>query len=177
VEGSSDREALQFTLNDVPVTKDRGLLIQFEIRSEKMQDFDADVARIVNATPRGLLGWSTTRDFTPVSFYFREPTADVRMAIEFTIQGLQPVSIRNFTIRDTAEVLARQYEHGVVLCNPNERTPWSFDLSRLFPGVALRRIASSDYDKHMAVENNGTKVGAAVTLNPQTGLFLVKTKP
>ena len=189
-EANPDRDPLQLSLSDLPVKKDHGLLIQFEVQSEKLRDFAADVPRILTVTPsalpgwpgkknqpQALLGWSTTQDFTPVSFCFREPTADVRIAIQLTIQGQQTVHIRNFIIRDATEVLARHYEHGVVLCNPNDRTPWTFDLAKLFPGVTLRRIAGSDYDKHMTQENNGIKVGPTVTLKPQTGIFLVKMKP
>ncbi len=162
-EANPDRDPLQLSLSDLPVKKDQGLLIQFEVQSEKLRDFAADVPRIITVTPsalpgwpekknqpQALLGWSTSQDFTPVSFCFREPTADVRLAIQITIQGQQTVHIRNFTIRDATEVFARQYEHGVVRCKPNERTPWTFDLGKLFSGITLRRIAGSDYDKHMA---------------------------
>ncbi|MEW6696453.1 MAG: hypothetical protein ACOY35_10090 [Bacillota bacterium] len=179
-------ESLTFTLPDVPVTKDRGLLVQFEVQAEKLDGFPADVPRLLTVTPRGLdgwperkkqphilRGWAATHDYTPVSFYFREPGEDGRIALEFAVQGRGEVFIRNFTIREGAEVFAREFEGGVVLCNPNERTPYAFDLNKLFPDASLRRISGSHYDRHMTGENTGEAVGGTVTLKPQSGLFLV----
>lgn len=182
-----DRDPLTFTLPNIALKKDRSLLVQFDVRSEKLRDFAADVPRIITVTPEGLsdwpakkkqtralLGWSTSAAFTTVSFYFREATEDSRVTLHFGIQGRQDVIIRNFTLRETTEVFARAYEHGVVLCNPNERTPWTVDLKKLFPGMPLRRIAGSAYDEQMAKENTGEPIREPVTIKPKTGLFLVK---
>lgn len=187
---SPDRDSLLLTLRDLPVKPDCGLLIQFEVRSEKLRDFASDVPRIITVTPQGLpgwpekkgeprslLGWSTSQDFTPVSFYFREPAAEGRINIQVAFQGRQNVTLRNFVVRAATDVLVREFKHGVVLCNPGEHTSWTFDLAKQFPGVAFRRIAGSAYDTCMAQENNGATVGATVTLAPQTGLFLVKVTP
>lgn len=181
---------LTFTLSDVPATKGRGILVRFEVRGEKRPDFADDVPRVVTVTPRGLAGWpekkqqpkallawATAKDYTPVSFYFREPAQDGHFALDFAVEGQQNISIRNLTIQEATEVFAREFEHGVVLCNPNEQTPFNFDPKKLFPGVTLRRIERSSYDRDMAGENTGELVGDTVTIKPQSGLFLVKVKP
>ncbi len=106
-EANPDRSPLQLSLNDLPVKKDHGLLIQFEVQSEKLRDFAADVPRIISATPSGLpgwpekkkqpralLGWSTSQDFTPVSFYFR--IALMLDPLEVLVQTMRPICSTRF---------------------------------------------------------------------------------
>lgn len=183
-------DTMTMILPDVPVRTGQGLLVQFEVRSDKLAHFPADVPRSIAVTPEGfpgwrgrqkqlrsLLAWSSSQDFTPVSFYFREPTRNGRVNLRLQFQGRGNVFVRNFTLREGTEVFAREFEHGVVLCNPNQSTPFLFDLNELFPGARLRRIDGSAYDEHMTRTNDGTPAGDQLTLEPQSGLFLIKRAP
>ena len=58
-----------------------------------------------------------------------------------------------------------------MLANPSRR-PCTFELARLFPGQRFRRLAGSPNQDPQI--NDGSAVGAEVTLASQDALFLVR---
>jgi hypothetical protein len=68
-------------------------------------------------------------------------------------------------------VIYREFEHGLVLANPSPR-PYELDLERLLPGRKFRRLEGSP--EQDPATNDGTPVGATLTLRPKEGLFLVR---
>jgi hypothetical protein len=107
-------------------------------------------------------------DFTEVFFLFRGAgPATVNLNLQF--EGRQDVWIKEFTVHNATDALARGFQNGVVLANPSEN-PYTFNLTNLFPGVALRRIQGNTWDD--PVVNNGQPVGDTLTLPGWSGTFL-----
>lgn len=82
---------------------------------------------------------------------------------------LGPVWLSDVTLRrGCAEVMARRFEHGVVLMNGSASTPWDFDLAELFPGLHLRRLRGTQCPQ----VNDSKPVGPTLRVAPLDGAFL-----
>lgn len=113
--------------------------------------------------------WMNEKDF-PAGFYFkdiRSPQVD----LEFVVESSEPVWLSRITAHGHPDVMLREFEHGLVLANPSLR-PCTFDLAKLFPGQAFRRLKGTPQQD--AKTNNGQLVEARITLGAQDALFLVR---
>ena len=113
--------------------------------------------------------WVNEADFG-AGFYFSElasPTVD----LEFAVEGSEPVWISRLAAYAHPDAIYREFEHGVVLANPAPHS-YDFDLDKLFPGTAFRRLKGSP--RQDPATNNGAAVSGVVTLRPKEGLFLVQ---
>jgi len=96
----------------------------------------------------------------------RSPTVDLDVRIE----GGEPFTIASVAACAHPDTICRLYEHGLVLANPSPR-PFVFDLEKLYPGRAFRRLQGTELQDTKT--NDGSRVGAKVTLAPKDALFLV----
>jgi len=67
-------------------------------------------------------------------------------------------------------VMVRSFENGVVLLNGSSVTPYGFDLAKLFPREAYRRIRGRQDADH----NSGELVDTPLTLGPRDGIMLLR---
>ncbi len=67
-----------------------------------------------------------------------------------------------------ADVMYRRFENGLALLNGSAMTPYTFELDRLVPGEAYRRIRGGQDPTH----NSGERVGGSLTLGPRDGILL-----
>jgi hypothetical protein len=120
-------------------------------------------------TPQRIMTWANGEWFES-GFYFRN-LGPRTVDLTFEFEGGEPVYLDRLTAHAAADAIARDYERGVVLANPSTG-PFTFDVAGLFPNAKLRRFQGSpDQDpKH----NDGSAVGATVTVGPRDALFLVK---
>lgn len=111
------------------------------------------------------------RDAFTSTFAFREvatPTVD----LEFEIEGTQDVWIEGLSAHTGAEVVWREYEHGLVVANASYH-PVQVPLASLLPGGHFRRLQGSPTQDPTA--NNGQPVGTTLELGERDGLFLLRT--
>ncbi|NCO90360.1 MAG: hypothetical protein COZ06_25755 [Armatimonadetes bacterium CG_4_10_14_3_um_filter_66_18] len=104
------------------------------------------------------------------SFYFRAvqtPTVD----LAFDLEGARAVWIESLTAHAAPEALCREFEHGLVLCNPANHD-CQLDLREIAPGQRFQRLQAQS--KQDTQTNNGQPVGDEVTLGARDGLFLVR---
>lgn len=112
-----------------------------------------------------------TDGYEEMSFYYRQAgPANVSIGIEF--EGYEKVWIKDFTVHNAQDVMAREFEHGVVLVNPSADS-FLFDLDKLFPGKSFRYIEGHEYEDFLGI-NNGKPVHGPVLLNHHQGTFLIK---
>ena len=116
-----------------------------------------------------LLTYANAKAF-PASFYFRD-LGSSNFNITLNIEGDEPVYLSNFRVYNADDVMAGEYEHGVILANPSTATV-PFDLSSLSPESTFDRITGTAHQD--PTTNNGGAVGAMVMVPPRDGLFLIK---
>ncbi|MCF7848629.1 MAG: thrombospondin type 3 repeat-containing protein [Kiritimatiellales bacterium] len=178
-ENGPSKQEMSVTMTNVTIGSG-DLLIRFETKCEKLTHFPADVPRWLFVTVDGrqpsadtadeLFAWTGSNGWAEAVFYYRDAgPATVDIGIRF--EGRQDVWLRNITVHNAADTMAREFERGVLLANPSVHSN-SFDLATLFPGTALRRIMATPAQD--TVVNNGLPVGATVTLDGLDGLFLLK---
>ena len=134
-------------------------LIKMEILGGANYDNDAEE----------ILGFFSTDKAYKTSYYIRDigvTTVDIKL----TIEGDANIDLTNFRLRPAAQALARAFENGVVLSNPSI-SDYTFDLSQLFPGRSFKRLTATS--GHDTVVNDGSDVGATVTVPALDGLFLL----
>jgi hypothetical protein len=119
--------------------------------------------------PQSLMTWVNGKPFD-ASFYFRGIRSG-HVDLTFRIEGAEPVTLRSLTAHTAPDAHYRLFEHGIVLANPG-RAAYTFDLARLAPNRAFRRLRATPRQDTRA--NSGEPVGARVTLDPLEGLFLVE---
>lgn len=113
--------------------------------------------------------WVNQNAFDSV-FYFRGVRSrQVRLA--FRIEGAEPLTIERLSVYAAPDAMYRQFEHGLVLANPG-LAPYTFDLSKLAPGIAYRRLKASAGQDGEA--NDGRPVDSRVTIEGRDALFLVR---
>lgn len=117
--------------------------------------------------PVSLMTWVNGTPFG-ASFYFRGVRSK-QVDLAFRVEGAEPVTLRSLTAHAAPDAQSRLFEHGLVLANPG-LAPVTFDLAKLAPGRAFRRLRATPQQDTQA--NNGQPVGATVTLGPLEGLFL-----
>jgi|GEM_PF-6195966 len=161
------------------------VLIRFEARGDGFTHFPPDVARFFEATLDGrvdsqwtygvLEGLFNSEGWTENVLYWRNAGGSGGRTVNLNLQfeGSGDVQIRNLTVHSAEDILAREFENGVVLCNPNP-DQYTFNLAEMFPGVQLSRITGQSYDDPLT--NDGSVIGDTVTVPSHRGLFLVKNQ-
>jgi len=120
---------------------------------------------------RSFMTWVGREDFES-GFYYNH-VASGTVDLEFSIEGTEPLWISRIEAHAAADVMYREFENGVVLANPAPH-PYTFDLTKRFPGQTFRRLRGSS--RQDPETNNGQRVEATVTLGPKDALFLVREK-
>jgi hypothetical protein len=103
------------------------------------------------------------------SWYYFPNAEQGSNEVEFIVEGSSPVYLGKVAAYDHPDAMFRVYERGIVLANPSPR-PYTFDLSKISPGAAYRRLRGSS--RQDPETNNGADVGETVTLPPKDALFL-----
>jgi hypothetical protein len=152
------------------------LFVQLVLRAHTMPGHPSDVPRLMRvrlrgSRDRGFMTWAGKEDFT-AGFYFNDIKTE-NVDLEFSIESGEPLWIRNFTAHAQPDVMYRTFENGVVLANPALH-PYTFDLTKLFPGKSFRHLHGST--KQDPKTNNGEKVGRELTLAAKDAVFLVTLK-
>jgi hypothetical protein len=127
-------------------------------------------ARPAMTKPQAYMTWLNGR-FFDAGFYYRH-VASGAVDLTFDVEGPEPVTVRSVTAHAHPDAMARVFAKGIVLANPGLK-PYTFDLERLTPGRAYRRIRGTATQD--VKTNSGKPVGARVTLGPKDGLFLLRT--
>jgi hypothetical protein len=113
--------------------------------------------------------WVNDHFFRSSCYWHHIRSNTVTLAVE--VEGSEPVTLRRVTAQAHPDAMYRVFEHGLVLANPS-RQPYVFELAKLAPGRAYRRIQGSPTQD--AETNNGQPVGPTVTLGERDGLFLLR---
>jgi hypothetical protein len=104
----------------------------------------------------------------PYEVYLDDVKGD-RVTVEIKAEDPGAIRIESVEAYAHPDVCYRIFEHGLVLANPSPR-PYTFDLSTLVPGKRFQRLQGSA--RQDAKTNDGSAVGAKVTVGPHDGLFL-----
>jgi hypothetical protein len=169
---------LSFRLSDVPCDGP-DLLVSLTARGDAMKGYPAEVARMmyVSVGSEGedkherFMTWVNDKDFDS-TFYFSKIGSD-SVDLHFVIEGSQPLSINRIQAHAHPDAIYREFERGLVLANPSPR-PYLFELGKLLPGQAFRRLRGSRTQDPIA--NDGSAVGDKLELGPKEGLFLVRVE-
>jgi hypothetical protein len=158
------------------------LLIRFEGKGG-VPHLPLDTARYINVEVDGrqpnswtydrLTGVVNNEGFTEVTAYYRGAGAPggSTVKLRLIIESAADLTLRNFTIHNASDVLLREFENGIVLCNPSDKTN-TFNLAWYYPGKHFKRIQGQSLDD--PVVNDGSAVGSSVQLGGYRGLFLEK---
>lgn len=174
---TQERMHIQFPMN-IP---EGDLFIRFKVKADSLRAFTADFPRYFFVKLNGLQStvwtWKTlegmagSSGYEEMSFYYRQAgPANVNIEIEF--EGYEKVWIKDFTVHNAQDVMAREFEQGVVLVNPSAN-PFLFELDQLFPDKSFRFIEGHEYEDFLGI-NNGNPIQGPILLNAHTGKFLVK---
>ncbi|WP_443938418.1 hypothetical protein [Pedobacter sp. MW01-1-1] len=175
-----DRSESTCTIKNVPLPKG-DILLYFDAKTaQSIPGFTDDVPRHISIKLNGrnpeentadrVLNYVNAKDFSACGFYFRN-AGDVTCQIEITLEGNTDIELKNFKIVNYPQVLAREFENGLVLVNPS-LNDFTFDLNELFPNKKFKRIKATINQKN---ENNtGEAVQDKVTVSKLNGLFLEK---
>jgi hypothetical protein len=141
-------------------TTDQGYWAQVRMINAGLRDDE-----ITHATDH--MTWLNNNTFTS-SYYFREVRS---RTVDFTVsvEGAEPVTLEAVTVHAHPDAIYRVFEKGLVIANPS-RKDYTFDLEKLTPGRAYRRLQATPAQDTVA--NNGQPAGKAVTLGDRDALFL-----
>ena len=113
--------------------------------------------------------WSgyTNNDFTLVSLYYRE-IGGINQNITLTFDQQDDVTIKDLTIHQSSQLIAREFQNGVVLVNP-AHSEQEFDLTSLFGNKIYNKIEGINDP----IYNDGEEVQGTVTVGDRNALFLI----
>lgn len=157
------------------------LLVRFEARGSKLANFPADVPRQIKVTAPGRLpsantadavyGFAGSSDWSESVFYFRDAgPSTVDLSID--VEGRQDLRLRGLTVHQAADLTAREFEGGVILCNPSTSAQ-AFDTGALFPGWGVRRLTGSTL-QDPATNDGSDETDRVLMLPALDALFLKK---
>jgi hypothetical protein len=173
IEPQADESQQRFIVRNVPCPGP-DLLVTLTARAEPLKGYPAEMARMMHVQVAGtdpplrFMSWAGPRDFTS-TFYLPDVKSE-KMDLEITVEGKEPVVISKLTAHAAADAIYRQFERGLVLCNPSPR-PYTFDLNQLCPGQKFSRLQGSS--RQDPATNNGQPTAGSITLGPKDSLFLV----
>jgi hypothetical protein len=150
------------------------LVVTFQVTADPMRGYPPDMPRRYGVStrsddPRPSSAWAGANPF-PASFYFPDITGS-SVDLYFTVEGSEPFRIANLAVHAHPDAIYRVFEHGLALANPSPRS-YTFDLGKLFPGIALHRLNGSSMQDRRA--NNGAAAKGKLELQAKEGLFLRK---
>ncbi|MFW6598948.1 hypothetical protein ACQBAU_00555 [Propionibacteriaceae bacterium Y2011] len=147
------------------------LCLKLQVSVDPLAGYPSAVARYVRCRVGDSLqsGWANP-DGVELFFYHRD-IGPGTVDLEFIIEGHRDVVFEDLQAYGAPDLVAQEFDNGLVLANPSTR-PATFDLTELVPGRSYRRLTASELQD--GVTNDGSPVGATVTLEPIDGLFLVR---
>jgi hypothetical protein len=102
-------------------------------------------------------------------YHSRSDARGEQVEWHFEIEGGEPLWIDNLAAYAYPDAMYREFENGLVIANPSLH-PFAFDLPRLLPNKAWRRLRGSPLQDPKT--NDGTIISGAVTLAARDALFL-----
>lgn len=175
----SDNDKVKFTVKNV-LTNSPDLFVTFKIKGKPLRNYPEEIGRELSsciqeegksAANPGFVSWFN-QEWYQVGIYFRDISSG-SVDVIFELEGNEPAWISDFSIHSYPDVMAREFENGVVLINPSLHQH-SFDLASMFPDVRFRRLtASSQQDVSF---NNGQPESGTLALNERDAIFLIKEK-
>lgn len=179
IAGDNTNVALEGKVLKVAPTPNRADPIRLQIRNIPVKGKDFFIAMKLRGSVgeeparrmklNGMMAYFDEAEST-AGFYFENVRAK-SLDIEVELEGGKPLWIEAAVGYSHPDVIYREFEKGLVLANPSPR-PYTFDLSRLFPGAQFRRLKGTKQQD--PVTNDGSPVGDSITLPPKDGLFLVR---
>jgi len=169
---------LELIIPDIPVNGP-DLFISFKIKGQKLAAYPENVGRLLYAgleennsskrTNPEFVSWFN-KDWFKAGIYFRNVKAKtVNLVLEF--EGGEPVWIDEISMHAHPDVMAREFENGIVLANPSLHD-YTFNLAELFPREQFKRLTASS--KQDTIVNNGQAVGNSITVGERDAIFLIK---
>ena len=119
--------------------------------------------------PERHMTWLGQRSFAS-GFYFPEVRSKT-VDLEWIVEGPQAVWIESLKVYAQADIMVREFDHGIVIANPSPRS-CQIDVARRWPEASLRRLSGSP--RQDPKTNDGQPVTGKVELGPLDALFLVK---
>lgn len=175
---ANGRLTLRLSGLKLPAASD--LVVQATATAEAPENFPAGSYRelaIAAVAPGEVPKERTAHAATPLDqapftaeFYQRHVPAGV-FDLVLSADGAAPLRLAKLTLHAAADLVVREFEHGIILANPSHSAQ-EFNLEKLFPTGKFRRLqATAGQD---ASVNNGEPVGRTVTLGPGDALFLLR---
>jgi hypothetical protein len=158
------------------------LFIRFMVKADSLSAYSSDVPRFFFFTVNGLQStewtWPTLEGmagsygYEEMTFYYRQ-AGPAAVSLEIGFEGYENVWISDFTVHNAADVMAREFENGVVLVNPSAES-FLFDLDEMFPGTNLKFYKGNEWEEFIGLNNSGLPIQGPVNLNAHRGMFLLK---
>ena len=179
ISGNTSPEILYENFN--VETSGEDITISFQIRAtEGLTGLPPSIPRVVWLEAEGLPVYETnkrdnemynnmfayfdTGEYTHVTFYYRN-VAGRKLNFRIKVEGNGEFRIKDFKIYDKPSLIVREFENGVVLCNPSFKAR-QFDLKTLFGDRKLYRL------KGNTSPNTGTAAGSSIEVPAVDALFL-----
>ena len=116
--------------------------------------------------PNDYFGYVNQEPFE-LSFYFFDVLSET-ITLNLTVEGRAAIELINVSAHAAPDLVLREFDHGLVLANPDPSASHTVDLEQLFPGLKLRKISGSD------PVNDGSRVGRTITLPARDAMILRK---
>ncbi len=115
---------------------------------------------------------------TPWNFAFARSNFDdgappATVTLTISLEGSAPAAIHDLKCYNSPAAQVREFDNGAVLVN-TDHSPYTFDMAALFPGMKFRRLQATPNAWSDPVLNDGSDVGATLTLGRKDAIFLVK---
>ena len=174
---------IAFTLSGTPY-KNNAIFVTMTVRAAPRKGAPAEYARLMTvACGQKVKTWRKqelaldayvgAEPFT-ARFYFSKNRYEIKSPgdpcdLLFTVEGPEPVYVESIEIRNEPDVAYREFQNGLVLANPSDRS-FTFDLQSLFPDKSFTRLTATDGQDQSV--NNGKPAGKMVTVPGRDALFL-----
>lgn len=109
--------------------------------------------------------------FNSVFYFYNVQQKSFELKIK--IEGGAPFLIHSIEAYSHPDVVAREFEHGVIVTNPSPN-PYQFNLVEIFGDDHFQRLKGSTNQD--PVTNDGSDSGSIVELNGRDALFLIKSQ-
>jgi hypothetical protein len=177
LEGADPSQDLEVVLEDMPCSGS-DLTVFLTCSAESRTIGSPEPARALFMLPdiadpsikdRNYYSYANEQVFESV-FYYSIITGE-STDLTLTFEGGEPVYLHSIEAYAQPDVLAREFEHGVVLANPSDDI-YAIDLPGIFGHHNFHRIRG--HENQDPVTNNGAATGETLELPGKDALFLVK---
>jgi hypothetical protein len=173
---ASTATQIQFQVQNVP-TPGPDLLLTLRAHAQPRSAYPSSDARLLllgqaSSTATQFMSFVNSTSFAS-TFYFPGQSGST-LNFQATLEGSEPMWIDSISAYAYPDAMVRQFENGIVMVNPALQ-PFTFNLSALAPRRAFHRFQGSPHQDPQT--NDGSSVGASVTLASKDGLFLVSLQP